>query len=678
MALVFCFISIILIGGQTNENTQMTEKRPEWFELAYSQFGAYGQQSALAVFVRAPQNISANKLDVEIYEHPPASEFVYVDGPWISASENLEFRKKIREEAEKYGWNFLYKNYTEISPSNKARILFLPSGAWPTDFDIDTQLTKKDCLLFLGLQKNISLQKNGAVVEGGAPVWSFAQQNDGDTQFHKAQIENRTLFIKQSTFDEAAYKKDFDKDLIKFAWEECSEPKIKRTLEYAQDAKLISFEKELNISHVRISLRSDGQILRVWRENPIIPTGSVESETEILNTGKTAFRAQITQNINDGQRIEYAAVIIDSQNNVYDKIPLANISAQQASMQKRRVFVDTFFISDWPKTEFAKVEIQDQYGRIYARTFVRLPDYRIEKIGAVGIKREFEILKNSNPPKDQYIFIRKNESARWTKVALRDAKFSVGSKWENGENNLQIRIGSKIIDYSWEDQRVDFTSKMVSSLIWILPIFAIIYVAMNSAQREKYKIIFEQMPNVHRESIEITKKELLKMLQKPKTVDEITTQISRANKSANTLSPQSVKDALDFLVTKNELVNHLDYYANKKRIPRQKLVEMSIEKTIKDRLLERGISSKKKQRMIIDSAKRRWVVVSKDKPEKIRLDKIIGADFVVFENLKEKKEFEKHIQKIKNEDSAKILLSIELGKLRFLSLQQVWKFAKYD
>lgn len=677
-ALLFCIFSVLIFTNQ-QPTTPPQQTQPQWFELAYAQIGDYAGQQALGFEIRAPKNHNAKSVLVEMYEDKPIQEIVILEGPWIGAQNMDKLSVRIEAGSKIYGWSVNEKNYAQLAPATNPRMIILPSGAWPKKFDIETQTTQKDCILYMGLQKNISLREDGAVVEGGvAPQIIEQKEHIRDYQFSPIKDMNRTIFVIRTTVDEIRDYEKFAKDALAFSEEFCQTPVMKKEIEYKQEFEVVETHARKQNPWIRISIYSQNEILRMWTKQLQSEGGIIEGVKEVVDDSQQIFRVQIWPNYTQEQQIRYYSAVFDSQGNIYEKTQLGEMVMPAMSEQQKRGFVSSFALTQWPQTKTGIIEVQDQYARVYARAFVSLPRYRITNIHANGIRRDFLILKDLRPIEDRFANVRRVGDDEWTKVALREGVFSVGSEWNDGVNKLEVNIGKDVVSCAWIDNEENSLEKILKGVLVALGVFIFIYFVGNAQKQTKYLIVIEETSARRRQEINIGKERLVEIVNEPLHIAQIIKKIETIYAPKNMmLSPQSVRDSLEKIASMKKIRNYREYYAPIKKYSQEQLVKFVIETYLRDRLLERGISVKQKYKWgIVDSKNRVWAIYANKGDEKIWRGNI--PDFVVFENKKQVFEFRQMCARVETKQTSRFSIALQLGKMRLMSINDIREFVKYD
>ncbi|MFH0927671.1 MAG: hypothetical protein V1822_03765 [Candidatus Micrarchaeota archaeon] len=670
LSLVLCAGTILLLWQGENRQDAPPKDYPQWHELVYAKAGQYNSEKALAIRIRSPQNSSASKVEIEAFGQQPAREIVVLEGDWVSASNIGAFESGLEAEAASAGMGFFRRGIGDIAPSTRPRIVILPSGVWPAGFNYSDALPAQDCLVYIGLAKNISLE-SGGVVEGGAPdeiLMNKSSVDESGLAYWRAGESGPKIFSLRMTLDEIGDYAEFSHKLAGFARKYCAPAPGAPPMEFDYKDEPYVYRVGLENGWVGISVMdAQSNVLRHWDESFSFPPGTLEGKND-PGTGEQIMRAYVLGEYSRREPVKYYAAIFDSDYALRDTLPLGQKGGEGA-------LVGAFAISQWPKSDFAIVEVQDQFARTYARAFVSLPKYSAQLAGAAADERRFEITKGGQAVEDGQILARLAGSQNWANASVHNGEVALASQWKEGKNEVEFRAGESEFSYSWEDSGRTIAAMIARSVVWIVPLAAAIYFLAVATRQEKYCIVVEHAPAFEQKNICVASGELEKIVGRAASLHGIAARLQqKLAPKGKIISEESVRRSLEGLAKRGALIKFMDYYAPAGRCGAKKLRRFCISQKLRDGLIEAGLSMEWRGEAGIDSASRTWRIY-----EPGGRAHFFGSgeicDFLVFENEAEIGQFSRALANDGSGASSRIRLAIKLGKLKLVGINAASKYA---
>lgn len=673
-SVVLSLAAILALNSGNEVGSENSEMGSGWQELAYARLGNYMRGTAIAISVRSPKNKSVAR-EITAYVNRPPREIVYLRGPWVGAERSEIFESVLAKKATEVGFEFYVKNISEYAPSAQARIVILPSGAWPAEFEYE-EATKTGCVAYVGLRKNITILRGGETVEGGMPktILEIGKRAEGG-QFWEV-VGGRMLGY-DGTVDEILNMEEVGAKIIEKIItcpqrEAVAHSKIDAGVA-GPDLVVLGLGEKTPVWARIVARSSDGKILRVWDE--YLP--GIEGEIEPAEIGdRKTFRVQALAEQNIGHGTKYSAVVYNKEYEKIVEIPIGRMNFTTSDEGQRQVFVSSFYVGEASMQEFIIVEMEDQYGQIYARTFVVQPKYEVFDIGGVGQEKRFVLMNGSGPIRQQQVMARILGGV-WTRVPVRDGKVSVAGNWKDGKNIVEFDIAGQTVKHEWEGKPESALARFVKMSVWLVPVFVGLGIFVAAKKKEEYAIVVEHEAEIAHPKFELSQIEIEKIVGRPMTVEEIAREIrAKFLKKEQALSTHSVQEALEKLCAKGVLSEHSEMYAKAKEYTWENVREEYIERKLRDLLLEVGVGiDRRKDGVFVDDRNRRWKI-GPVSPQGTSWKRNWEVEFVVFANEAEVLEFERNIPYAEIA-ARRLRLAKILKKTRFLCLEDVPKFSKY-
>ncbi|MFA5107938.1 MAG: hypothetical protein WC492_00175 [Candidatus Micrarchaeia archaeon] len=662
-------ICIILFPAPQMEGT--LNAGSNWIGVHQALPALYGQENSLWLDIEG-KGFEGYELDVCSYEQEIPVEIVLVKGNWAGAGTFSKLEGSLKKEVQKTAWKFDVVPLENIGIDGERKIFVMPSGAWPLGLqkNISKVFGENSTLVYMGVVQNISISKEGSAKEGGAP--EFLSRAQGNTEFEDVESGfGVRVIVARKTIDEIADVDAFTQRLVQKleTSPNTQEGKI------ACDKKLIGKDgfvgvvKSISAQQdiwMRASARdADGRLARMWDMRLPKNVGRVVGSKSASANLAVSFQSSITPEYVQNEEIEYFAVVLTPKREVFAQKSLGRNTMEGSKVQdSKAAWIGSFVQQNWPQAEYAIVEIQDQFGRAYARAVVRLAKYQAVLVQKNSGTRNYLILEDGAPLQAGFVDVRKNESAAWVRVPLLSSKASVASRWVQGQNKIIFRIGQAEITDSWVEESGERWSIFFAFVCLVSVGMGTMYLVLGRNRAREYKLIVDEFPQSKRQEVRIDKKELEKIVSAPMSLEIIVHKINEkfTKNKREVISIESVENALTGLVKEGRLREHMQYYAQVAEYSARELEQIVVRKIITDKLLARGVSLGENLK---DSEGRQWKICLKGEEEKLLREINEVPNFIVFYSQKEIERFLK-LTHFGGQWAQKIRLALMMKKLKLI------------
>ncbi len=671
IAIVFCVVAVTLFSFEEKQKQQDNEQINDWqwFELEYAKVADYEDEKAVVTKIN-----SHTKYDdilhqrITIFDTRPPSEFVFVQQNIADRQEIIKIRDELGTQTRKIGWDFSIKNNSELIQSDKPRVIFLPTGAWPKDFEYEK--IENACTIYLGVAKNVSKTTDERIVEGGLPdFFANTKKISGyEYDFYGFDDEESIYAIFMTPF-EIAQPEKFAQEIVKFTSDRCFSEHITTRQQFegiSHTTPIVKIKENQKETWARIEILDlQNNIIKIWDEKLLVYENKIE-KVATTSPNQDMFRVYIWPQHNRSLEIKYYLNIYDSNYTQITRMMLADIKTQNEDNEKKEAFFTSVNLQNLSKRQMSILEVEDQYGRVYARAVDRTPKYTVSELENVGNQKRFLIQKDCTPIEQQHIPVKIADSQNWANVLVVDGKITVVSDWKEYNNTIEFEVDEQIVKYSWDGRAESAIEKLSKMILISLPIFVLIWLFVVTRKEQDYTIMIPEEKKQERKKKIVELDYIKNIISRPMHISEIVSKIQKSSSQKNQrVTQQSVLNVLEKLVDKKVLRKYREHYmVNDEKNTFEILRTDALMHQLEEKLFNCETKIQKRgKNWVLDNSKKIWRIHQKDIP--IKQD----TNYLVFSDDKELVNFEQEINNLNKRSNAKIKLAYKLKKIKFISLQ---------
>lgn len=467
---------------------------PQLREAAYV---FYGPQSA--AFVRLDgtggsafdpsedgRSVGRARVKIDVMEQAPPRHILLLNGPWSGAGGWARFKAALRRELQPTGWQVEERTMDEWSREREARVVVLPSGAWPEKLmkNWNASLGSQDVLVYFGVRQNVTLDSDGLASAGGVRNELLAGGRPLDGGLEGAQTlkgpQGVRVWRLGRTLDEYvnmdALAANVSEALVRM-------PGVERIGQTEGEwgggpyTGLAVFG-EPRRAHVRIRVHeAGGRLLALWDRELALPVGNMDGPIEAVPGQAAAFQVRLALPYAQTERVEYTVQVVGADQKVRSRQILGGGRMGGAGGNATPMWVGSFVYSNWSQGGWERLEVMDQYGRSYAQAAVQVPLYQVKELDGDGLTRRYLLTRNGAPARASSVRVRREDSGRWNDLPLQDGIVRVSSKWTLGPHLLSFDMEGIPLRFQWVEGeggawgaagRIGVPGLLLAALIYIL------------------------------------------------------------------------------------------------------------------------------------------------------------------------------------------------------------------
>lgn len=627
-----------------------------------------------------------------IFENQPPSSVAWWEGEGGAGAENAKsLRKEIAMRVENLsGWKI-------SATADDARIgeydyAIIANGAWPQSIlgrVVSGEYPKEGrAIIYFGLMDGSAIDREGKIIAAkNWPSWLKDGKTADESAIRKVIAPSGgEIWIVSKAPDEFSSFGKVARDLAE-------------GMALAPQAKVVPQEFVLHDGRNNLVLKNSFQ--SAWTRIVVLRNGEIFQASDIgpsrqlagqIRGPKTAqagtpssFQVSISPALLQEEKLEYFAY---AQSDGGEKFGWRKIGVGDT----RERWAGAFAFSDWPNEGDATLVIEDQFRRIWARAFVKLPNYDVKMVWADGVEKEFRILRDGEKY-DGEVGVSLGQSQDVVKMRASDGKLRIYGDWQQGRNDIRFDFGDKTIEYSFEEGG-GLAGTYVRYGIPAIAIALAAIIVLKPRRKTTYKIFFSaggrrDMPNVI-----IRKEEFVKALKsacektaetpafgrqknssgfKIATVREVWSEIMKLPQlSKNAILQEDVKHGLNRLAKNGEIWAWGDCFAPKECFKTQdEIKSAALVRMIYEALVQKGIRTELLRNGAlreIGGEGRSWEAYCQKFPKSAGEKKIV----LVFSNDDELRDFQKRISDGSREGAA-AWLALHSGRLKTTTIGKLWQ-----
>ncbi|MFH1306743.1 MAG: hypothetical protein ABIH83_03780 [Candidatus Micrarchaeota archaeon] len=669
--------AVMIIAPEAEKGEEIDGEAGAWLSLKEVKEANYGKNNV--VWVNIEGNVDG-RAHIIVYNTPPPRKIVLLEGKWAGANNFNEFGGVLQEKTRVTGWGFETKNIQELTPAQEGRMIILPSGAWPSELESEwgERIGENDVLLYMGVKQNISLDKYGGVREGNVLKEVVEGGEEIGNDIEETEFQGVRIWVVGHTLDEFADIELFVDNILIEMENSGGRGKVGENWhEIKEGMKDIVFVKgEGTEKWMRVSVRGEeGELVRLWDVKAEQNLGVIEGPESVVPSAPASFQIRIWPDYLQEEEIEYKAVTYSGEGEKFSEIVVGGGSIVSGKGSGGKIaWVGSFVQSEWPGTEYGIIEIEDQFGRVYARAVVKMPKYELIAPEKEGFERKYVILKDGDGIKETKILIKK-EGGKWAEFIVHGGVVVVASEWEEGENKIYFKLKETVLTHSWVEWE---GGRWLVFAEWGLPgilLVGIVYLVLRPGKKSVFRIVVPEFVQLKQGRIEVSRKELLRIAKKAMRSSEIMEKLLEIKKVGKNIaiSQESLESALGILVKEGKLLHYEEYYAPAKGNSLEGLRGAVMAMHLKDGLIERGIRimRKKEKGVFKDGRGREWIVWNKGRWGKLLKKNAKMPDFIVFENEKQMQKFEEELSEKGGVGAGRVKLAKINDKLVLATIDKV-------
>ncbi len=662
-----------------------------------------GGRAAMWISLAGRMDEAAGRtLVVDVYVKPPVRHVVLLTGPWAGAGKMDEFGPRIKTALSQTGWAYEVRNLSDLQASADARILVLPSGAWPASLmkDWESVVGPRDIVVYFGVKQNVTLDDAGGL-SGDTPVRNELLASGTPSGYIAdgqliAGPGGREVWIVPHTLGEYADLSSLADEMTRGLTNDLSEQRVwRQNITWSAGARTavvllpVGFNQEA-MARLRL-IDSSGRLSMMWDSPLHALAGDIESLASAKQGQATSFQIRLQPSYPQDEHIRYRAMLYGPNQSIAEQIDLGD-----GTIKSGGAWVGSFTYDKWPQAGDWRIRIEDQFGRLYAQAAVHVIEYRVEMLASSGDTYRFGIFKDGQPLPDMEAQVRR-AGGEWSAVPVVNGVLSVTADWKSGEKRIEITADGMQMSYSWEGE---FGGAWAVAWKWGVPgiiLAGVIYFVLRPRSRPAYRIHVGEMPMSEPKRASMSTGEMIEVMRRAARrsgmvgddwalrAEDVMECLHRAEagKKPVMASSESVEDAIEEMAREGQLVRWREWFGTAGRgVGEEEIRLRALGKMTRDRLVEMGTRPREIRAAAGAGGRNIRIVAYTDElgrvwqvhdPRAWRMQWARGRlpDYAVLADSDERKAFSRELARGREEGADRLRIAIKTGRTKLVTVAEM-------